>query len=60
MKNLEKKMGFIEAPTKKGTAEKITFFNLGPKNDWKKSLDLEIVKKIEKAFKKEMEELGYL
>jgi hypothetical protein len=60
MKNLEKNNGFIEARTKKKTAEKIPFFNLGPKNDWKKFLDLEIIKKIEKAFKKEMKELGYL
>ena len=34
--------------------------NLGPKNDWKKSLDLVTINKIEKAFKKEMKELGYL
>jgi hypothetical protein len=60
MKNLEKNKGFIEARINKETQEKIPFFNLGPKNDWKKSLDLEIIKKIEKAFKKEMEELGYL
>ena len=60
MKNLEKEKGFMEARTKKKTAEKIPFFNLGPKNDWKKFLDLEIIKKIEKAFKKEMKELGYL
>ena len=60
MKNLEKKGGFTEARINKVTGEKIPFFNLGPKNDWKKSLDLEIIKKIEKAFKKEMEELEYL
>ena len=60
MKNLEKEKGFIEARTKKKTAEKIPFFNLGSKNDWKKLLDLEIIEKIEKAFGKEMKELGYL
>ena len=60
MKNLEKNNGFIEARINKETQEKIPFFNLGPKNDWKKFLDLEIIKKIEKAFKKEMKELGYL
>ena len=60
MKNLEKEKGFTEARTKKGTAEKIAFFNLGPKNDWKKLLNLEIIKKIEKAFGKEMKELEYL
>ena len=60
MKNLEKEIGFEEARINKETKEKIPFFNLGPKNEWKKLLDLEIIKKIEKAFKKEMKELEYL
>ena len=60
MKKLEKEKGFTEARTKKETGEKIPFFNLGPKNDWKKLLDAELTKKIEKTFKKEMEELRYL
>ena len=42
------------------TGEKIPFFNLGPKNDWKKLLDHKVRSKIEIAFKKEMKELGYL
>ena len=41
------------------TGERIPFFNLGPKNNWKKSLDSKIRYRLEKAFKKEMEELGY-
>ena len=60
MKNLEKEKSFPESQINQETGEKIPFFNLGPKNDWKKSLDLEIIKKIEKAFEKEMKELGYL
>ena len=60
MQKLERDNGFPESSTNKKTGKKIAFFNLGPKNDWKKSLDLEVIKKIEKAFKKEMEELGYL
>ena len=60
MKNLEKEKGFEEARINSETKEKIPFFNLGPKNEWKKLLDLEIIKKIEKAFKKEMKELEYL
>ena len=60
MKKLEKEKGFTEARTNKETGEKIPFFNLGPKNYWKKLLDAELTKKIEKTFKKEMEELGYL
>ena len=36
------------------------FFNLGPKNDWKKKLDTKLKDKIEIAFSNEMKELGYL
>ena len=60
MKNLEREKGFTEARINKETGEKIAFFNLGPKNDWKKLLDLELIKKIEKTFEKEMKELEYL
>jgi len=60
MQKLEKEKGFSEAGINVRTGEKIPFFNLGPKNDWRQSLDLTIIQKIEKAFKKEMEELGYL
>ena len=60
MQKLERKKGFNESSINEKTGEKIAFFNLGPKNDWKKSLDLEVINKIEKAYKKEMEELGYL
>ena len=60
MQLLEKKIGFNEAKINDETGEKIPFFNLGPKNDWKNSLDGKIRFKIEKAFKKEMQELNYL
>ena len=60
MQKLEKETGFGEGTINEKTREKIPFFNLGPKNDWKKLLDQKIRFKIEKAFKKEMEELGYL
>ena len=60
MKNLEKEKGFEEARINKKTNEKIPFFHLGPKNDWKKMLDPMIKEKIENAFKEEMKELGYL
>ena len=60
MKKLEKEKGFTEAKIHPKTGEKITFFNLGPKNDWKELLDPKIKIKIEKNFKKEMKELGYL
>ena len=60
LKKLEKEKGFSEAKTNKKTGEKIPFFNLGPKNDWKTMLDSEVRAKIEKAFQKEMKELNYL
>ena len=60
MQNLEKEKSFPESQINQETGKKIPFFNLGPKNDWKKLLDFEIIKKLEKAFAKEMKELGYL
>lgn len=57
---LENEKGFFEAKKDKKTGKKIPFFNLGPKNDWKKLLDQKIREKIEKAFRKEMIELNYL
>jgi hypothetical protein len=60
MKNLEDEYGFEEAKVNNNTGQIVKFFNLGPKNDWKKTLDHNIKKKIENKFQKEMEEIGYL
>ena len=60
MKIKEQKETFTEAMIEKKTGKRKIFFNLGPKNDWRKNLDNKNIKKIEKAFSKEMEELGYL
>ena len=60
MQKLEKKVGFGEATFDEKTGKRIPFFNLGPKNNWKESLNSKIRLKLEKSFKKEMEELGYL
>ena len=60
MQKLEKEKEFDESMIDKKTGKKVKFFYLGPKNDWKKLLDQDSQKKIEKAFKKEMIELGYL
>ena len=61
MQSLEKKFGFDEAKLDKKNDSKIKpFFNLGQKNKWENLLDNDIRKKIEKSFKKEMKELGYL
>ena len=60
MKKLEETHGFDEAKFNEDKGEKIPFFYLGPKNDWKKMLSLEIKQKIENSFEKEMLELKYL
>jgi len=60
MKLLEKVVGFHESKTDERTGEKIPFFNLGEKNDWKKMISPKIKDKIENVFKDEMKELGYL
>ena len=58
MQKLEKQNGFNEASNFNG--KKITFFKYGAKNNWKKFLTLENIKKIEDIFREEMKELGYL
>ena len=60
MQDLEIKKGFNESIITKKIGSKINFFYLGPKNNWKNSLNVEIKKNIEKCFEKEMSELGYL
>ena len=60
MKDMEGKESFRESIIDKETGKKRPFFNLGPKNDWKKILGELNKEKIEKAFEKEMLELGYL
>ena len=60
MKEMESEKSFHESMVDKVTGKKRPFFNLGPQNDWKKTLSDENKEKIEKAFEKEMFELGYL
>ena len=60
LKKLETKNGFAEAIRDKQTGEKKQFFNLGPDNDWNKLLDNDLKESIEKEFKNEMSELGYI
>ena len=60
MSNLEKKNKFKEAKIDKRDGKLIPFFNLGKKNDWRSILDDKIRIEIERAFEKEMTELGYL
>ena len=59
LKNMENNYGFTESSISKD-GEKNKFFFLGPKNDWTKLLDKEIINEINKEFSVEMKELGYL
>ena len=60
LQKLEKEKGFPEAHKDQNTGKTIPFFSLGSKRDWAKSLDENIIIDLEKNFKKEMLELGYL
>ena len=56
----EKTEGFFESVTSKKNQEKMNFFYLGKKNNWKKLLNPKVEKKIRETFKREMKELGYI
>ena len=60
LKKKEANEGFIEAPIDKNSKKEISIFNIGKKNNYNKSLDLNIRREIESSFQKEMEELEYL
>jgi hypothetical protein len=60
LSHMEDKKGFEESVFSQKTNEKLKFFNLGKKNDWKRLLDNKIIKKVEQNFGKEMKELNYL
>ena len=60
LKKLEKSGLFGESVADPKSGDKIDFFYLGPKNDWKKLLDNKISREIEQKFQNEMKELKYL
>ena len=57
LKEKENNEGFSEAPKSRVDNSKIPFFNLGPKNDWKKILNDDLKNKLNEVFKKKIEEL---
>ena len=59
LKRKEKVMGFDESPFSKDY-KKVSFFFMGPKNNWKKILNYETANFIKKKFEDEMKELGYI
>jgi len=60
LKSIEKKGYFLENAINIKTKDKATFFNLGPKNDYKKLLNKEVQFEIEKKFENTMKKLNYL
>jgi len=60
LKNLEKKGNFLENAVNAETKDKANFFNLGPKNDYKKLLEKNIQNEIENKFENTMKKLNYL
>ena len=59
LQKMEQTKGFTENVLE-NPMKKVNFFNLGPKNDYKKFLDKEISEDIKKNFFSEMKELGYV
>ena len=59
LKKEEDTSGFPEAINKKGTNEKIKFFNLGIKNNYKNILDKNLLYQMNEIFKNEIKEYKY-
>ena len=60
LKNIEQNDGFSESILSKNKSNKIPFFHLGPKNDWKKIFDDKYQKKLNTIFNKNLKELDYI
>ena len=61
LKKNESEKGFSEAvPTRENKDKKISFFHLGPKNNWKKMLGKDLKLRLDKTFNEELKELSYL
>lgn len=59
MQNLEKSIGFKESIINKKTGNKITFFNLGKKNNFRKLLDKQMILQLNKIYKTQLEKFNY-
>ena len=60
LRRIEKVENFEESIISTKTNKKVKFFNLGKDNDWRRLLDKSTILKVEKKFKKEMNELNYI
>ena len=60
LKKNEIRNGFSESvPSKNDKSKKISFFNLGPKNDWNKLLDENLKLELGKVFEEDIKNLSY-
>ena len=59
LQDLEREKGFSEAMLKKGTTEKLKFFNLGKENNYKKLLKKNLINEMNIYFEKELEKFNY-
>ena len=59
MQDLEKRKGFEEAMTLKGSNQKIKFFNLGKKNNYKKLLDESLINEINSLYEEQLKKYQY-
>ena len=60
LKKKEEDEGFVEAVYSRKDGKTKKFFNLGKKNNYKELIKPQTAEAIERLFRKEMEELGYL
>jgi len=59
LKSLEEKGQFMENVYSVHDNRKINFFNQGPKNDWRKHLDKDLLNKMNNFYKEDLEKFGY-
>ena len=61
MKNIENNEGFKESVLSKyNNSNKIPFFHLGPKNDWKNTYNINYQEKLNSIFNENLQELNYI
>ena len=60
LKKIENKEGFLESVLSKKNINKVPFFHLGPKNNWKNIYNLDYQKKLFSLFKNNLKELNYI
>ena len=60
LKSIENKKGFSESVLSKIGTKKISFFHLGPKNNWKNIFDKKYQNKLNFTFESNLKELNYI